>query len=204
MYLVKSVTRLSALINIDKMYNHSRYRQGSVGYAVAGYGYSTESSSSFTESSSDAPPLVYTDGCCFRNGRGLPAAGYGIWWGEDDERNQCGPLLGKYPTNNQAELVAVLLAIEQAIELEYESLTICTDSTYVMNAFTEWIGNWKENGWTNSRGNPVKNQNLIRQIDGLMEDIDVDFEHVTAHDGVYGNECADALAKTGAAEHPNF
>jgi RNase H len=69
---------------------------------------------------------------------------------------------------------------------------------------TDWISNWNRNGWKNSKGDPVLNQEIIRYISGClrlrgMNKQKVLFEHVKGHSGEEGNEAADALANEGAA-----
>ena len=46
---------------------------------------------------------------------------------------------------------------------------IYTDSIYVKNGITEWVTNWKKNGWKNSNKKPVKNKDLWIKLDGLCE-----------------------------------
>ena len=39
-------------------------------------------------SKSTKPPLnIYTDGACSNNGKPTAKAGFGVWFGENDERN---------------------------------------------------------------------------------------------------------------------
>lgn len=72
-------------------------------------------------------------------------------------------------------------------------MKIYTDSTYVRNgkhalslapdphiltilpylspsppAMTKWISQWRINGWIDSKGMPVKNQDLLRRLDTLL------------------------------------
>uniref|UniRef100_A0A915DJP2 RNase H type-1 domain-containing protein n=1 Tax=Ditylenchus dipsaci TaxID=166011 RepID=A0A915DJP2_9BILA len=44
-------------------------------------------------------------------------------------------------------------------------------------------------------GTAVLNVDLLKQLDGLLESIQVTFEHVKAHVGIHGNEMADELAR---------
>lgn len=57
-------------------------------------------------------PVVYTDGACSSNGRTGAAAGIGVYWGEEHVDNISEPLLNGPPTNNRAELTAVIKAIQ--------------------------------------------------------------------------------------------
>ena len=63
-----------------------------------------------------------------------------------------------HTTNNRMELTAAiegLRALKEPCEVE-----IITDSEYVKNGITEWIQNWKRNGWMTSGKKPVVNQDL--------------------------------------------
>ena len=70
-------------------------------------------------------------------------------------------------TNQRAELMAATAAIQQAIKHNAGTLTLYTDSKYVINCVTSWIANWKRNGWKNSKKEPVKNMEDIKLLDSL-------------------------------------
>lgn len=55
---------------------------------------------------------VYTDGACSENGKHGATGGIGVFFGPGDPRNISEPLAGDYPTNNRAEITAVLRALE--------------------------------------------------------------------------------------------
>lgn len=46
-----------------------------------------------------------------------------------------------------------------------EKVQINTDSQNAIRFLTYFIGKWEANGWRNIKGLPVRNQNLIRQLD---------------------------------------
>lgn len=121
---------------------------------------------------------VYVDGSCITQGNQV-ICGIGIYWGENDIRNRS--LRVKCYTNNQAELLAALFAIKQSKEFGVANLKIITDSQYVQMSFNVWIKRWKRNGWRASKRRPVKNIQLIKAIDGLMENTAVEFRWVPGH-----------------------
>ncbi len=143
---------------------------------------------------------VYTDGSCLSNGTKKARAGIGVWWGPGDPRNVSKPL--DYPphTNNRAEVAAVIAALEQLPE--HIPIILCTDSEYVINSMSKWMLGWVRNGWKNSRGGDVKNQDLLKRLWDVLNSVGVDrvrFCHVPAHTGKKdGNYWADLLAKDGA------
>ncbi|KAL9980315.1 hypothetical protein ACROYT_G008881 [Oculina patagonica] len=158
---------------------------------------SSSSSSSDEASSSASRPVVYTDGCCTQNGRNGARAGIGVYWGPDNTRNVSDRLEGEQ-TNQRAEIMAAVKALETAKDLGYKSLEIKTDSKYTINGATDWSTRWKKNGWKTINGTEVKNKNEFQKLNKLCDEIDVKWTHVPGHQGVAGNEAADSLARTGS------
>ena len=82
--------------NNDCMYNNSSYSsnkhykasytKSSASSSFSGMSLSSLSSSSTGTSSSDSRPVVYTDGCCSKNGRRGARAGIGVYWGPGNSR----------------------------------------------------------------------------------------------------------------------
>ena len=72
----------------------------------------------------------------------------------------------KNTTNNRMELLAPISALNK-IE-DKENIKIYTDSKYVKQGITEWINNWKLNGWKTSKKEDVKNKDLWTQLDNLI------------------------------------
>ena len=102
-------------------------------------------------------------------------------------------------TNNYAELAAIDLALNKLLQMKLiktKTIRILTDSEYSHKSLTEWIVNWKRNGWKNAKGKPVKNAEIIRVINEKLQRLHIPctFEHVSAHTGDPENELVDALA----------
>lgn len=68
----------------------------------------------------------------------------------------------------------------------------------MLKTATQWLPKWKANGFVKSNGEPVKNADLVRELDHEMSRFPVQFEKVPAHRGFHGNEMADKFAKRGA------
>ena len=135
---------------------------------------------------------IYTDGACSGNpGPG----GWGAVLQSSDHRKE---ISGgeKQTTNNRMELTA---AIEALRALKTRShVDLFTDSTYVKKGITEWINDWKANGWKRRSGKrflPVKNADLWRELDSLVANHDITFHWVEGHAGNEGNERCDELAR---------
>ncbi len=134
---------------------------------------------------------AFTDGACSGNpGPG----GWGVWlrYG-NHEKELCG---GESDTTNQRmELQAAIEAL-QALKRP-SSITIYSDSKYVIQGITEWIDGWKKRDWKNTAKKPVANRDLWEQLDALNERHQVTWQWVKGHAGHEGNERADALARQG-------
>uniref|UniRef100_A0A1I7TF64 ribonuclease H n=1 Tax=Caenorhabditis tropicalis TaxID=1561998 RepID=A0A1I7TF64_9PELO len=142
-------------------------------------------------------PVVYTDGACSSTGKNDARAGWGVYWGDDDDDNEYGPVYGA-ATNNRGELIAVEKALEKAIEKKLPKVVIKTDSNLVVQTMDKWIHGWKRKGWKTRMGAEVVNKDVIVKIDNLRQKTKVKFVHVRGHSGIDGNEKASELARKGA------
>lgn len=137
---------------------------------------------------------IYTDGACLGN------PGPGGWaWVCSDGRNGSGG--EAHTTNQRMELMAVI----QALRANSGDVVIVSDSTYVINCFRDsWWKKWIKNGWRNSKGEPVANSDLWRELVPLVTEgaSPVVFRWVKGHSGVELNEKADALAQGEAYRFP--
>jgi ribonuclease HI len=134
---------------------------------------------------------VYTDGAC----KGNP--GQGGWGALILENDSSREIYGgeNNTTNNRMELMAVIKALESL--KEQKDIIIYTDSTYVQKGISEWIINWKRNGWKSSNKKTVKNKDLWVELDNLNDSMSVKWEWIKGHAGHSGNERADYLANLG-------
>ena len=137
---------------------------------------------------------IYTDGSCLSN------PGNGGWAAIIIKDDKITEISGneKNTTNNRMELLAPISALSK-IE-DKENIEIYTDSKYVKQGITEWINNWKSNGWKTSKKEDVKNKDLWTQLDELNNSLDVQWNWVKAHAGNEFNEKADLLAKKAAEQ----
>jgi ribonuclease HI len=137
---------------------------------------------------------IFTDGAC----RGNP--GPGGWGALMRFRGKEKQLFGgeSETTNNRMELKAVIMALEELTRPA--AVRVTTDSQYVKKGITEWIHNWKRNGWRTAAKKPVKNSDLWRELDQLVAQHDVAWDWVKGHSGHPENELADTLANRGIDE----
>ena len=132
---------------------------------------------------------IYTDGACSGN-PGPGGWGAVIFDQDDKQKNISGS--EKNTTNNRMELLAAIMSLKK-IKTNSE-VVIFTDSTYVKNGITEWMKNWKKNGWKNSSKKPVKNKDLWEKLDKLCEANSVSWKWVKGHSTNEFNNLADELA----------
>ncbi|OQE20541.1 hypothetical protein PENSTE_c013G05253 [Penicillium steckii] len=145
----------------------------------------------------------YTDGACRRNGQpgatGAAAAvlmkrggGTSSWF----KKLPANPR----PTNQRAEITAIIIALQQALVLFRTlqtdprlDITIYSDSRYAVNCMNEWVYKWCSNGWINSAGFEVANRDLIEEAsnldDQLKEEGSVQYKWIPRED----NQIADEL-----------
>lgn len=151
--------------------------------------------------------IMYTDGSC--NVATKEGAFSVIILGNAKSKNKkierccvsitCGE---KETTNNQMELKAFIRALEFAKEKQekVKSITIYSDSAYVVNGATSWIYGWKLRNWTKDGVEPIKNKELWKKVDNLLKwansnGMKLMIKKVKAHSGNTYNELADKLAK---------
>lgn len=134
--------------------------------------------------------IIYTDGAA----RGNPGpGGYGaiLMYGNKTKELSAGYRL---TTNNRMELLAVISALK-ALTKENISLTIYSDSQYVINSVEKkWLDNWVK---TNFKGGK-KNKDLWMEFYRLSKKFSIKFVWVKGHaENIYNNRC-DELATTAA------
>ena len=70
-----------------------------------------------------------------------------------------------------------------------------SDSTYVVNCFRDrWWVRWQQNGWKNSKKEPVANPDLWKPLIELVQRTQPSFRWVKGHSGDRMNDLVDRLA----------
>ena len=149
---------------------------------------------------------IYIDGSCINNGNPNAIAGYGVYFKNDDKRNEYARVVGKQ-TNNTGELTAFI----RAIEIMHDELTktpppsnkinIYTDSEYVIKCAGPYGDKLSKNDWKTSTGKVPPNLTLIQRIQEIYKPYKkyINIYHIKAHTGLsdehsIGNAEADRLA----------
>jgi ribonuclease HI len=132
--------------------------------------------------------IIYSDGGC------KPNPGCGGWaalliWGDQQKEISGGEA---NTTNNRMELTAAisaLAALKRPCWIDFY-----TDSEYLKNGISQWIAEWKRNGWKTAKGDPVLNQDLWMRLDELRSRHKIDWKWTRGHAGNRYNERVDQLA----------
>lgn len=135
---------------------------------------------------------IYTDGACLGNpGRG----GWGAVLLYKEHRKE---ISGgeRESTNNRMEMRAVIEALKTL--KKSSTVTIYTDSKYVMDGITKWIFGWKKNGWRTADKKPIKNIDFWQELDSEVAKHQIKWVWVKGHAGNHFNEIADELARRAA------
>jgi ribonuclease HI len=109
---------------------------------------------------------VFTDGACVNNGYPTARASWACVWPDSPELDVCGLLEGSEQTNNRAEFMAAIKALESS----QGPLHIFTDSMLLLK-----IG---QHEWQ-----AKKNLDLVRRLNDLTRERQVKWTHVKAHTG---------------------
>ena len=135
---------------------------------------------------------IFTDGAC----KGNP--GPGGWGAILRYKNKEKEIKGfsKETTNNIMELKAVIEALKN-LKKPCE-IIITTDSKYVKNGITDWIHNWKKNGWKTADKQEVKNKELWTELDLLTNEFEISWNWVKAHSTDELNNEVDLIAREAA------
>ena len=155
-----------------------------------------------TEISSDQF-VIYTDGACSHNGSNRAKGGIGVYFSPSNEikiPNISSKLEVEKPTNNIAELVAILSALKECAEYKVtHPIIIFTDSQYSINCINCWFPVWVKKNTLKGK----KNVDILAQINNILppnlELIHIRAQHDTklTDEHSIGNKMADQLAVNG-------
>lgn len=122
---------------------------------------------------------------------GLGAGG----WGWVTDRGRCDSGGEPNAEGYRMEFAAVLAFLRTN---PTEPLLIQPGSVNVKQVFTEWLPQWRRQNMRAAGGKPIKNLDLIEEIDRLLTGRDMKWEWVRGRERRDLNETADRLAKRAA------
>ena len=103
-----------------------------------------------------------------------------------------------HTTNNRMELTAAingLKALRETCEVE-----LVTDSQYVKQGITQYVGRWKMNGGRTPDRRPVQNQDLWRELDDVASHHIIRWNWVVNHGNHDLHNRCDGLAQAARGE----
>lgn len=155
---------------------------------------------------------IYTDGSAPKN-PGNGGIGFVFVFPDFLERDPsvkefCPPGY-KGVTNNQMELKACIVALEEASKLKdlrkIQRIVVHTDSMYIVDNYKNAIWKWPGQKWRSVDGTPILNvelwKELVRNITKVRRPMSI--EHVKGHSRDVHNRAADKLAKK-SAKNPQY
>lgn len=160
---------------------------------------------------------LWTDGSSVNNGeeKGLGGCGYVLLVGKfddsvdlktkycDDKFTKTGFASSSVDTTNQREEIRAVIEGLKQIKNNDIPIHVFSDSAYLINCMNKkWYVNWRDNGWKNSKKQDVVNPELWQELLQIIEDgfLNVTFNKVKGHSGIYYNELADVEANKGLSE----
>ncbi len=132
---------------------------------------------------------IFTDGAC--SGNPGPGGWGAILRSGKHEKEMSGGEAAT--TNNRMEIMAAVMALQSL--KKPSQVTIHTDSRYLLDGATQWMKNWKANGWKTSDKKPVKNNDLWLALEAALAPHEVKWRWVKGHSDHVENNRADALAR---------
>lgn len=107
---------------------------------------------------------IYTDGSCLNNpGFG----GYAAIINHDSGKYIIKGGSYEKTTNQRMELTAILIPLNMLGKHDNPdkySITVYSDSLYLVKGVNKWMNNWNMNGWKNSKKQDIKNMDLWKNI----------------------------------------
>jgi ribonuclease HI len=146
---------------------------------------------------------VYTDGSCDQGSASSATTNGGWAFIVTDEQNVIlftDSAFEPNTTNNRTEMLAIIKSVDSMSEkgffnTEGNCLTINCDSAYIVNAFEDgWIDKWKKNGWKNSKGEDVVNQDYWNVLIEQKVRYNIKFKKVKRRSNPFAKK-VDSLAR---------
>lgn len=146
---------------------------------------------------------VYTDGSCDQGSASSATTNGGWAFIVTDEQNVIlftDSAFEPNTTNNRTEMLAIIKSVDSMSEkgffnTEGNCLTINCDSAYIVNAFEDgWIDKWKKNGWKNSKGEDVVNQDYWNVLIEQKGKYSIKFKKVKRRSNPFAKK-VDSLAR---------
>lgn len=119
------------------------------------------------------------------------------------------PINKAQSTNNEAELLGFIEAFHIASKIpNLKSISIYTDSNYIVTAFNENMDKWRENNWKRQDNKQIVHISEWYKIDQYRQTfnisaIDINVNWVKGHSGNFCNDIADTYSTVGSQSSKN-
>jgi len=129
---------------------------------------------------------IFTDGAC------SPNPGPGGWGAVLKYGRHRREIYGGEPatTNNRMEIMAAIRGLESLTRPS--KVHMYTDSQYLRRGVTEWLPQWRHNGWQTKEKKPIKNADLWKRLDSAARGHQAQWFWLKGHAGHPENERAGA------------
>lgn len=146
----------------------------------------------------DEPPeeIFYTDGACTSNGKPNCKASWAVLSTINPDLTASGLVEHERPSNQVAELTAILEACKISQTANLNRVLIVTDSKYAADAINNRLEKWQENGYKDHRNKTVINEKLMRALNNMKEKLDLKCIHIKGHAHNGYNLKVDEMAKS--------
>lgn len=137
---------------------------------------------------------IYTDGSCLGNpGKG----GYAAVLKHNDKVKEISAGY-RLTTNNRMEFLAAIEALK-SLKKRNLKIELYTDSNLLTQTIEKgWLKSWKAKGWRKSDKKAPENLDLMKQLDEVIQGLELKIIWIKAHNGHPENERCDELAKEAA------
>lgn len=142
---------------------------------------------------------LFTDGSCPKNPGGPGAWAFIIRLCADgtEFRDSGGE---RETTNNRQEMMGPIKALEFLAARPGCKIKLVSDSQYVTKGITEYMPKWKRNNWRRfdqmeKKYEEIKNPDLWKRLDKLLQQHEISVEWVRGHEGHPENEECDEMAE---------
>jgi ribonuclease HI len=137
---------------------------------------------------------IYTDGSCLGNpGKG----GYAAVLKHNDKVKEISAGY-RLTTNNRMEFLAAIEALK-SLKKRNMKIELYTDSNLLTQTIEKgWLKSWKSKGWRKADKKTPENLDLLKQLDEVIQGLDLKIIWIKAHNGHPENERCDELAKEAA------
>lgn len=148
-----------------------------------------------TETEHPPEEIFYTDGACTGNGKPHCTASWAVLGTMNSKLSKTGIVDHPKPSNQVAEITAVIEACRIALENQLSHIAIITDSKYVAESLNKWLEIWQSNGWKDNRNKPVVNELILKKLLCLKARLHIICIHVKGHADDENNIKVDQMAR---------